>query len=221
MNNKRAVSRTAVALSAAAVMVAALPAMAPAKSVKVKNGTYKGSVLGNSGDEGGDYRTPMTLSVSKGMVSKLVLKSFPLWAVPQPAGVSSGTVSPAACQQAGTAPGSGYAPTITVRFNTTTEGGAVKISKKGSFSANGAFGTGVAGSPIASVTYAVGSNAPATAGATQLAFNGKFSSSKKAKGRLSGLTIQMGAGVEKFTCSAFWATGAGQYTDWGIPSAPK
>lgn len=218
MTRKNAVSRFVVALSASALMIAAVPAMAPAKSVKVKNGTYKGSILGNSGDEGGDYRTPMTLSVSKGLVTKLVLEDFPLWAVPQPAGVSTGTAEPAACQQAGTAPGAGYSPTITVRFNT-MQGSQVKLSKKGSFSAKGAYGTGVVGSPISSVTYAEGSNPASPAGATQLAINGRFSSSKKAKGKLSGLTIELGAGIEKFTCSAFWATG--QNTDWGIPKAPK
>ena len=220
MNSKSLLTRTAVVVPAAALMIAAVPGLASAKSktVKVKNGTYKGSILGNSGDEGGDYRTPMTLTVSKSKVTKLVLQSFPLWAVPQPAGVSTGNVEPSACQQAGTAPGTGYSPTITVQFST-MQGSAVTISKKGSFSAKGAYGTGVVGSPIESVTYAEGSNPASPAGATQLAINGKFSSSKKASGKLSGLTIQLGAGVEKFTCSAFW--NAGQSTDWGIPKAPK
>lgn len=214
MKLKSAPSRTAVVVAAAAFTIAAVPGLASAKSVRVKDGTYKGSILGNSGDAGGNYRTPMTLTVTKGKVTKLVLKSFPLWAVPQPAGVSAGSTQPAACQQAGTAPGSGYSPTITVRFST-MRGSAVTISKAGSFSATGAYGTGAVGSPIESVTYEVGSNPASPAGATQLAISGKFSSPKEAKGKLSGLTIELGAGIEKFTCSAFWATG--QRADWGIP----
>ena len=214
MNSKSLLTRTAVAGPAAALMIAAVPGLASGKSVKVKNGTYKGSVLNNSGDEGGDFRTPLSISVSKSKVTKIVFSSASLWAADQPANVSNGG-APQACQQAGTAPGAAYSPTITFRFVSSPN--PVKISSKGSFSVNAS--TGVVGSPISSVTYAPSGGSPEPAGTTQLSFKGRFSSSKKAKGTLSSLSIQMGAGIEKFTCNSYWI--AGQTNPWGIPSAPK
>lgn len=214
MNRKTAVSRFTVALSASALVIAAVPAMAPAKSVKIKNGTYKGSVLNNGGDEGSDFRTPLSISVSKGKISKIVLSNSSLWAADQPADVANGG-EPQSCQQAGTAPGSPYSPTITFRFVSSPN--PVKISSKGSFSVNAT--TAAVGSPISSVTYATSGNSPTPAGTTQLSFKGRFSSSKKAKGTLTSLSIAMGAGIEKFTCNSYWV--AGQTSPWGIPSAPK
>ena len=203
-------------------MVAAVPAMAPAKSVKVKSGTYKGSVLANSGDEGGDFRTPISISVSKGSVTKLVLTKYTLWAADQPSDVTSGG-QPQGCQQAGTAPGSTFTPTITYRFLSNADGsasrGPVKIGRSGSFSVNANYGEGEVGSPISSVTYATTGNSAVPSTSGQLSFKGKFSSSKKAKGTLTSLSINLGAGIEQFTCNSYWADG--QTWPWGIPSAPK
>lgn len=200
-------------------MVAALPAMAPAKSVKVNNGTYKGKIYGNSGDAGGDYSSPLSIYVKSKKVTKIVFTTFPLWAATQPSGVNNGTAAPQGCTQAGVAPGEySYQPTVTVRFVSSPN--PVKISSSGSFSVSASSGTGVVGSPISSVTYQGSSKygqgpAQATlAGPTQLAMNGRFTSSKKAKGSLANLKIQMGAGIETFTCTSNWGPGS---LSWGIP----
>jgi hypothetical protein len=227
MNTRAAVSRFAVALSASALMVAAVPAMAPAKSVKVKSGTYKGSVLANAGQFGGDFRTPISISVSKGSVTKLVLTRYTLWAADQPSDVTSGG-QPQGCQQAGTAPGSSFRartfiPTITYRFLRNADGsasrGPVKIGRTGSFSVNANYGEGEVGSPISSVTYATTGNSAVPSTSGELSFRGRFSSSKKAKGTLNSLSIKLGAGIEQFTCNSYWA--GGQNWRWGIPRAPK
>lgn len=221
MKTKSFLTRTAVAVPAAAIMIAAIPGLASAKSVKVKNGTYKGSILANSGDEGGDFRTPISISVKDRVVTRITLSKFTLWAATQPSGVSDGTAEPQSCQQAGTAPGSAYTPNITVQLsNGKAPGPFVKVTSKGTFSVTGSFGLlGEPDSAIQNVTYATTGNPPAVAGPTQFSFSGKFSSSKKAKGKLSTLSIALGAGIEKFTCNSYWTTG--QTWPWGIPSASK
>lgn len=219
MHKRNAVSRLAVAFPAAALLVAAIPAVAPAKSVKVKNGTYKGSILANSGDEGGDFRTPISITVKSKVVTKIVLSKYTLWAADQPASVSSGG-QPQACQQAGTAPGSAFTPTLTILLsNGKAPGAAVKVKSNGSFSLNAGWGSSVTGSPITGFAYATGSGAPQASAEGQVAFKGRFSSSRKAKGSLTSLTAAFGAGVEQFTCNSYWADG--QAWAWGIPSAPR
>ncbi len=224
MINKRAVSRLTVALSAAAVLTAAVPAVAPAKSVKVKNGTYKGSILANSGDEGSDFRTPVSVTVKKNVLTKIVFSKFTLWAANQPASVSTGG-APQACQQAGTAPGSTFTPTITVNLSDGTGlGPFVKVTSRGSFAIDTTWGLLGSDSAVTSVIYATTGNAPARAGETELNFSGRFSNSGKkktvkAKGRLTSMSIKLGEGIEQFTCNSYWAPG--QTWPWGIPSAPR
>lgn len=202
-------------------MAAAAPAMAPAKSVKIKNGTYKGSIHANSGDEGGDFRTPISISVRKNVLTKIVLSRFTLWAADQPPDVTSGG-QPQACQQAGTAP-STFTPTITINLSDGTGlGPFVKVTSKGSFSVNTTWGLLGSDSAVTSVTYATAGNPPARAGETKLNISGRLSSSGRkvtGKGSLKSLSIKLGSGIEQFTCNSYWADG--QSWPWGIPRAPR
>ena len=213
------VTRAAVVIPAAALMFAAVPGLASAKSVQVKNGTYKGKIYGNSGDAGGDYSSPLSIYVKSKKITKIVFSTFPLWAATQPAGVNNGTAAPQGCTQAGVAPGEySYQPTVTVRFVSSPN--PVKISSKGSFSVHASSGSSTVGSPISSVTYQGSSKynqgpaQPTLAGPTQLSMSGRFTGSKKAKGSLANMKIQMGAGIETFTCASNWGSGS---LAWGIP----